>query len=168
MASGKVKWFDNKKGFGFIAQDSGQDVFVHHTSIMGSGYKTLNEGEPVTFEAIPSDKGLKAQNVQRAEGTTSGEIVCVLARRSADTGALALLVAALTGHPLEGAAVMALFALGTSVSLMAGPWLWLRLGGRGAGDWGVRLAGLVLAVTSAWALWMAFAHNSAPWCAVPV
>jgi len=80
----------------------------------------------------------------------------------------ALLVAALTGHPLEGAAVMALFALGTSVSLMAGPWLWLRLGGRGAGDWGVRLAGLVLAVTSAWALWMAFAHNSAPWCAVPV
>ena len=69
MASGKVKWFDNKKGFGFIAQDSGQDVFVHHTSIIGSGYKTLNEGEPVTFEASPSDKGLKAQNVQRAEGT---------------------------------------------------------------------------------------------------
>ncbi len=69
MASGKVKWFDNKKGFGFIAQDSGQDVFVHHTSIIGSGYKTLNEGEPVIFEAIPSDKGLKAQNVQRAEET---------------------------------------------------------------------------------------------------
>ncbi len=66
MASGKVKWFDNKKGFGFIAADSGQDVFVHHTSIMGEGYKTLNEGEAVTFETIPSDKGLKAQNVQRA------------------------------------------------------------------------------------------------------
>ena len=66
MASGKVKWFDNKKGFGFIAADSGQDVFVHHTCIMGDGYKTLEEGEPVTFEAIPSDKGLKAQNVQRA------------------------------------------------------------------------------------------------------
>ena len=49
MASGKVKWFDNKKGFGFIAQDSGQDVFVHHTSIMGSGFKTLNEGEEVSF-----------------------------------------------------------------------------------------------------------------------
>ena len=44
MASGKVKWFDNKKGFGFIAQDTGQDVFVHHTSIMGGGFKTLNEG----------------------------------------------------------------------------------------------------------------------------
>lgn len=66
MASGKVKWFDNKKGFGFIAQDTGQDVFVHHTSIMGGGFKTLNEGEMVSFEVMPSDKGLKAQNVQRA------------------------------------------------------------------------------------------------------
>lgn len=65
MASGKVKWFDNKKGFGFIAQDTGQDVFVHHTSIMGGGFKTLNEGEMVSFEVIPSDKGFKAQNVQR-------------------------------------------------------------------------------------------------------
>jgi len=66
MASGKVKWFDNKRGFWFISQDAGPDVFVHHTSILGDGYKTLNEGEPVTFEAISSDKGLKAQNVQRA------------------------------------------------------------------------------------------------------
>ena len=66
MASGKVKWFDNKKGFGFISQDSGPDVFVHHTSIIGSGYKTLEEGEQVNFEAVPGDKGLKAQNVQRA------------------------------------------------------------------------------------------------------
>jgi cold shock protein len=65
MASGKVKWFDNKKGFGFIAQDTGQDVFVHHTSITGGGFKTLNEGEEVTFDIVSSDKGLKAQNVQR-------------------------------------------------------------------------------------------------------
>ena len=65
MASGKVKWFDNKKGFGFIADDSGKDVFVHHTSIMGGGFKTLDEGEIVTFEVISSDKGLKAQNVHR-------------------------------------------------------------------------------------------------------
>jgi CspA family cold shock protein len=67
MASGKVKWFDNKKGFGFIAQDSGQDVFVHHTAIMGSGFKTLQEGEVVNFEIVQSDKGLKAQNVQRLQ-----------------------------------------------------------------------------------------------------
>ena len=79
----------------------------------------------------------------------------------------ALLVAALTGHALEGAWVMALFALGTSVSMMAGPWLWLRLRGNGAGDWGVRLAGLALAASSVWALWMAYAHNAAPWCATP-
>ena len=65
MASGKVKWFDNRKGFGFIAQDSGKDVFVHHSSIVGAGFKTLNEGDPVSFEVVESDKGLKAQNVQR-------------------------------------------------------------------------------------------------------
>ncbi len=65
MASGKVKWFDNKKGFGFIQQDSGQDIFVHHTAIAGDGYKTLNEGETVNFDVLESDKGLKAQNVQR-------------------------------------------------------------------------------------------------------
>ena len=65
MASGKIKWFDNKKGFGFIAQDTGQDVFVHHTSINGNGFKTLNEGEAVTFDVVTGDKGLKASNVQR-------------------------------------------------------------------------------------------------------
>jgi CspA family cold shock protein len=67
MASGKVKWFDNKKGFGFITPEAGnQDIFVHHTSILGQGYKTLNDGDAVTFEVIESAKGLKAQNVQRA------------------------------------------------------------------------------------------------------
>jgi cold shock protein len=65
MASGKVKWFDNRKGFGFISQDSGTDVFVHHSSIIGSGYKSLNEGDEVTFEMVAGEKGLKAQNVQR-------------------------------------------------------------------------------------------------------
>ncbi len=69
MASGKVKWFDNKKGFGFIAQDSGQDVFVHHSSIQGTGFKTLNEGEPVTFEIVQSEKGPKAQNVQHLQAS---------------------------------------------------------------------------------------------------
>jgi CspA family cold shock protein len=66
MASGKVKWFDNARGFGFIVEDSGQDVFVHFTSIQGNGYKTLLEGEEVNFEVVASEKGLKAQNVQRA------------------------------------------------------------------------------------------------------
>lgn len=63
MPSGTVKWFDNKKGYGFIAQPGGDDVFVHHTQIQGQGFKTLNEGETVEFELINTDRGLKAQNV---------------------------------------------------------------------------------------------------------
>lgn len=76
----------------------------------------------------------------------------------------ALLVAALTGSVVEGAAVMALFALGSSVSLMAGPWLWVRLRTQGSGEWAIRLAGLALLVTSLLALWMGLVHNTAPWC----
>ncbi len=79
----------------------------------------------------------------------------------------ALLVAALTGSALQGAGVMALFATGTAVSMLAGPWLWLRLRGTGSGDWGVRLAGLALALSSAWALWMGLVHDAAPWCVTP-
>lgn len=80
----------------------------------------------------------------------------------------ALLVAALAGSVAAGAMVMAFFALGTSVTMVAGPWLWLRLRGSpanpGSGQWGVRLAGAALAASSGWALWMALAHNTAPWC----
>ena len=65
MASGKVKWFNNKKGFGFIAQDGGKDIFVHHTSILGKGFKILHEGEMVSYEVMDSDKGPKAVNVER-------------------------------------------------------------------------------------------------------
>ena len=70
MASGKVKWFDNKRGFGFIAQESGKDVFVHHTSILGKGYRTLHEGEQVSFELIESAKGPLAQKVKRGQAWT--------------------------------------------------------------------------------------------------
>ena len=76
----------------------------------------------------------------------------------------AVLVAALSGGPLDGALSMALFALGSSVSLLIGPWLLLRLRGGGKGEWGIRLAGLALAGTSGWALWMGLAHDTAPWC----
>jgi CspA family cold shock protein len=66
MAQGVIKWFDNKKGFGFIAQDEGgQDVFVHFSSISGDGFKTLDEGDRVEFEVNQSDKGLKAANVTK-------------------------------------------------------------------------------------------------------
>ena len=63
---GTVKWFDNKKGFGFIEQDDGsEDVFVHYSSLMMDGFKTLEEGERVTFEVSRGEKGLRAVNVQR-------------------------------------------------------------------------------------------------------
>ncbi len=78
----------------------------------------------------------------------------------------ALMVAALTGNALEGALTMACFALGSGVSLGLAPWLLLRLKDMGDGAWGVRLAGVALAVTSAWALWMGLFHNQAPWCVV--
>ncbi|OYU42959.1 MAG: hypothetical protein CFE44_21040 [Burkholderiales bacterium PBB4] len=81
----------------------------------------------------------------------------------------AVLGAALAGGAVAGAMVMALFALGTSVTMLAGPWLWLRLRGASPdqGQWGVRLAGAALALSSGWALWMALAHNQAPWCITP-
>ena len=66
MATGKVKWFNDQKGFGFIAADNNRDVFVHHTVIEGDGYKTLEDGETVEYEAEDSAKGLKALKVRRA------------------------------------------------------------------------------------------------------
>ncbi len=67
MASGKVKWFNDSKGFGFIETDDGGDVFVHHNDIVGEGYKSLSEGDAVTFEVVEGEKGPRAQNVQKAE-----------------------------------------------------------------------------------------------------
>jgi CspA family cold shock protein len=65
MARGTVKWFNEKKGYGFIQQEGGPDVFVHFSAIKGDGFKTLAEGQAVEFEIIQDVKGAKAQNVQR-------------------------------------------------------------------------------------------------------
>lgn len=64
MPSGVCKWFNNKKGFGFISQDDGNDVFVHYTGIQGEGFRTLNEGDQVEFEIEDSDKGPRAVSVK--------------------------------------------------------------------------------------------------------
>ncbi len=66
MANGIVKWFNDAKGFGFISQEGGDDVFVHHTAITMDGFRTLKEGEKVEFEVVRGPKGLQAANVRRA------------------------------------------------------------------------------------------------------
>ena len=63
MADGIVKWFDDRKGYGFIEQEDGPDVFVHHTGINGTGFKSLKEGDEVTFETEQGQKGPRAVNV---------------------------------------------------------------------------------------------------------
>jgi len=62
---GTVKWFNNEKGFGFITRQGGPDVFVHHTAIVAEGYRSLNEGDQVSFEVVEGQKGLQARNVVR-------------------------------------------------------------------------------------------------------
>lgn len=65
MAQGTVKWFNAEKGFGFICNDEGGDVFVHHTAIIGEGYRSLDEGQKVSFDVTQGQKGLQASNVTK-------------------------------------------------------------------------------------------------------
>ena len=66
---GTVKWFDAKKGFGFIQQEGGSDVFVHYSNISGQGFKVLEDGDPVEFDIVEGAKGLQAQNVIKSESS---------------------------------------------------------------------------------------------------
>ncbi len=63
MATGTVKWFNEAKGYGFITQDNGGDVFAHYSAIQGNGFKSLSEGDKVSFDVVKGDKGAKAANI---------------------------------------------------------------------------------------------------------
>ena len=65
MAQGTVKWFNDSKGYGFISQEGGEDVFVHHTAIQMDGFRSLSEGDRVEFDIVKGPKGLQAQNVRK-------------------------------------------------------------------------------------------------------
>ena len=95
MATGTVKWFNDDKGFGFITpDDSGQDLFVHHSSIQGSGYKSLAEGAKVSYEAEQGPKGPAAANVQPIKapaqrgGGPSSSVACSAAHRAHELSAV--------------------------------------------------------------------------------
>ncbi len=68
---GKVKWFNDQKGYGFIAQEGGKDVFVHHSAIQMEGFRTLAEGEEVSYELVEGNKGPQAVNVMKAAAVSS-------------------------------------------------------------------------------------------------
>jgi CspA family cold shock protein len=70
---GEVKWFDPKKGYGFIVGPEGQDVFVHFSQILGDGFRSLKDGEQVDYELVEGDKGLQAREVKRSESDKSAE-----------------------------------------------------------------------------------------------
>jgi sulfite exporter TauE/SafE len=139
---------------------------MFHVAVMLMGLVLLVRGQqPVWLDEAARYLWRRVQALRLAWGSGAPLAIGVLwAFMPCGLLYSAVLVAALSGGFADGAATMALFALGSSLPLLLGPWLLLRLRGQ---VWGIRLAGLALAGTSGWALWMGLAHNAAPWCATP-
>ena len=140
---------------------------LFHVAVLVVGLVLMvNAQQPIWLEQAGKRLWRVARSLVVSRGL-SGTLVLGVVWTFLPCGLLysALLVAGLSGRAVDGALVMGLFAVGTSVSMMLGPWLWLRFGNNSNGGWGVRLAGLALAASAGWALWMAYAHDQAPWCA---
>jgi sulfite exporter TauE/SafE len=139
---------------------------MFHVAALLLGFVLLwSARQPAWMENLAQSVWRKARPVLTRLGSRA-PIVLGLAWALMPCGLLysALLVASLSAHAMDGAAIMALFSVGTSISLTAGPWLLLRLRGGGSGGWGIRLAGLALAATSGWALWMGITQPTGLWC----
>ena len=136
-----------------------------HVAVLAWGLMmVLQARQPVWVEQAGRSVWSRVQPLVRAPG---GVFVTGFLWALMPCGLLysALLVASLSANAWEGAAIMALFSAGTSLSLTAGPWLLLRLRGGQSGAWGIRLAGVALALTSGWALWMGVTNPTGLWCA---
>jgi sulfite exporter TauE/SafE len=140
-------------------------TMFHVAALMLGAVLIWRARQPAWVESLGQQVWRRARPVMSTLGPRA-PVVLGLAWALMPCGLLysALLVASLSANALEGAAIMALFSLGTSISLFAGPWLLLRLRGGRSGAWGIRLAGLALAVTSGWALWMGITRPTGLWC----
>ena len=149
-------------------------TFVHVCAAVIGGFLLLQARQPPWLDTAGRWLWLRVQGTgligQRgAKGAAVGPFLLGLGWAFLPCGLLysALLVAALSPGLWQGGLVMLLFAVGSSLSLWAGPWLFLRMQTLGDGAWGMRVAGLALACVSAWALWMGLVHDQAPWCVTP-
>jgi sulfite exporter TauE/SafE len=143
-------------------------TMVHIAAVLLGFLLLVRARQPVWLETGARRVWVKVQTAMRSMGMAA-PLGLGVAWALLPCGLLysALMVAALAGDVAGGAAAMAMFALGSGLTLWAGPWLLLRLGRDGRGAWGMRVAGLALMLTSGWALWMGLMHEQAPWCVTP-
>lgn len=140
---------------------------LHLTAIALGGVLVVQARQPVWLDVGARRLWSRVRAFHQRSGVAAPGVVGVLwALMPCGLLYSAVMVAALAGNPLNGAASMAFFALGSSLSLWTGPWVLLRLQSVGDGAWGVRMAGLALVAMSSWALWMGLVHDQAPWCSV--
>ena len=144
-------------------------TFLHIAAIAMGLLLLWRARQPPWLETLGRFLWTRAQSLGLHRGAAPGLVGMLWALLPCGLLYSAVMVSALAGSVAGGALLMALFALGSGITMLAGPWLWLRLAARtpsaaATGDWGVRLAGAALAASAAWALWMGLVQDAAPWC----